>query len=81
MVNLLHGPRDIQTGQCSLLVRFPYTDLSGSKVRPAVILNADKYLAEADDVLCAFISSVLPTRFSIPTSLSVQRIPISEELV
>jgi mRNA interferase MazF len=43
-----------------VLVRFPYTDLSGSKVRPAVIVNADKYLAEADDVLCAFISSVLP---------------------
>jgi mRNA interferase MazF len=43
-----------------VLVRFPYTDLSGSKVRPAVIVTAEKYLAQADDVLCAFISSVLP---------------------
>jgi mRNA interferase MazF len=43
-----------------VLVRFPYTDLSGSKVRPAVIVTAQKYLARADDVLCAFISSVLP---------------------
>jgi mRNA interferase MazF len=43
-----------------VLVRFPYTDLSGSKVRPAVIVTAGKYLEQIDDVLCAFISSVLP---------------------
>jgi mRNA interferase MazF len=43
-----------------VLVRFPYTNLTGSKVRPAVIVTAEKYLAEAEDVLCAFISSVLP---------------------
>ncbi len=42
------------------LVRFPYTDLSDSKVRPAVIVTSDKYLAQSDDVLCAFVSSVLP---------------------
>ena len=43
-----------------VLVRFPYTDLSGSKVRPAVIVTSNKYLTQDEDVLCAFISSVLP---------------------
>jgi mRNA interferase MazF len=43
-----------------VLVKFPYTDLSGSKVRPAVIVTAEKYLIQFEDVLCAFISSVLP---------------------
>jgi mRNA interferase MazF len=43
-----------------VLVRFPYTDLTGSKVRPAVIVTPEKYLANSEDVLCAFISSVLP---------------------
>lgn len=43
-----------------ILVEYPYTDLSGSKVRPAVIVTADKYIPHSDDVLCAFISSALP---------------------
>jgi mRNA interferase MazF len=43
-----------------ILVRFPFTDLSGSKIRPAIIITPTKFLAESDDVLCAFISSSLP---------------------
>lgn len=39
-----------------VLIRFPFTDLSGSKRRPAVILAT--YLP---DVIVAFISSVVPT--------------------
>jgi mRNA interferase MazF len=50
------------------LVRFPYTDLSDSKVRPAVIVTPDTYLAQSDDVLCAFISSVLPDPL-LPTDI------------
>ena len=50
------------------LVRFPYTDLSDSKVRPAVIVTADTYLTQADDVLCAFLSSVLPDPL-LPTDI------------
>ena len=42
------------------LVKFPFTDLSGSKVRPAVIITPTKFLSETEDVLCAFISSSLP---------------------
>jgi mRNA interferase MazF len=43
-----------------VLVEYPFTDLSGSKVRPAVIITPTKFLANSDDVLCAFISSALP---------------------
>jgi mRNA interferase MazF len=40
-----------------LLIRFPFTDLSGSKRRPAVLLA--EY---PPDVVVAFISSVIPAR-------------------
>lgn len=40
-----------------LLIRFPFTDLSGSKRRPAVLLA--EY---PPDVVVAFISSVIPSR-------------------
>jgi mRNA interferase MazF len=43
-----------------VLVRYPFTDLSGSKVRPAVIVTPQKYLVKSDDILCAFISSSIP---------------------
>lgn len=38
-----------------ILVRFPFTDLSGSKRRPAIVLA--EYLP---DVVVAFISSIIP---------------------
>jgi mRNA interferase MazF len=37
-----------------ILVTFPFTDLSGSKLRPALVLAADR-----DDVTVAFITSNL----------------------
>jgi mRNA interferase MazF len=37
-----------------ILITFPFTDLSGSKLRPALILAADK-----DDVTVAFITTNL----------------------
>lgn len=39
-----------------LLIRFPFTDLSGSKRRPAVLLSHF-----SPDVVVAFISSVVPS--------------------
>ena len=41
-----------------VLVPFPFTDLSGAKVRPAVIISPDP---QETDVLLAFISSVIPS--------------------
>ena len=51
-----------------VLVPFPFTDLSGRKVRPAVVVNT-----VGEDVLVAFISSVLssstsPTEFVLEPS-------------
>lgn len=44
-----------------VLVPFPFTNLAGRKVRPAVIVSPDP---QRDDVLVAFISSVLPSRLN-----------------
>jgi mRNA interferase MazF len=41
-----------------VLVPFPFTDLSGQKVRPALIISPDPV---GNDILLAFISSVIPT--------------------
>jgi len=41
-----------------VLVPFPFTDLSGQKVRPVLIISPDPV---GNDVLLAFISSVIPT--------------------
>ena len=39
-----------------ILTPFPFTDLQGNRVRPAVIISSDK--RRGDDVIVAFISSV-----------------------
>ena len=39
-----------------ILVPFPFTDLTSSKVRPAVIVSTDP---QTDDIIIAFISSVV----------------------
>ena len=54
-----------------VLAPFPFADLTGSKVRPAVVVSPSDRPGE--DVILAFISSVkpptlLPTDLSIPTS-------------
>ena len=42
-----------------ILTPFPFTDLSGNKVRPTLILGTQK---QGDDVTVCFISSVLPKK-------------------
>ena len=44
-----------------MLVPFPFTNLAGRKVRPAVMISPDP---QHDDVLVVFISSVIPNRLS-----------------
>ncbi len=45
-----------------VLIRFPYTDLTSSKRRPAVVLS--QVSLHHSDVIVGFISSVLPTEVS-----------------
>jgi mRNA interferase MazF len=42
-----------------VLVPFPFTNLAGRKVRPALIVSPDP---QGDDLVVAFISSVIPAR-------------------
>ena len=47
-----------------VLIKFPFTDLSGSKLRPALVL-----IETGNDVLVAFITSVLSEKFTGDVSL------------
>jgi mRNA interferase MazF len=47
-----------------VLIKFPFTDLSGSKLRPALVL-----FESGDDVVVSFITSVLAERFTGDVSL------------
>ena len=52
-----------------VLTPFPFTDLSGTKVRPAVVVSpADR---PGEDVILAFISSVKPLTL-LPTDLLIE---------
>ena len=42
-----------------ILVPFPFTDLSGQKVRPALVLHSDP---KGEDCIVAFLSSVKPKK-------------------
>ena len=41
-----------------VLARFPFTDLSGAKMRPALVVSKDN--ARRTDIVLAFITSVVP---------------------
>ena len=49
-----------------VLIRYPFTDLTAAKVRPALVLTPDHLLPRLADVLCLFISSAMPAEF-LPT--------------
>ncbi len=49
-----------------VLTPFPFTDLAGAKVRPAVVVSRTD--RTGDDVILAFVSSALPGR-PLPTDL------------
>ena len=44
-----------------VLVRFPFTDLSGAKQRPALVLSSDAFNSSRADVLVAAVTSQVPT--------------------
>jgi mRNA interferase MazF len=47
-----------------ILVPFPFTDLSSSKQRPALVVSSDALNAASDDVLVAAITSQVPVRLT-----------------
>jgi len=53
-----------------VLIRYPFTDLTGAKVRPALVLTPHPLLLRMDDVLCLFISAVMPDNL-LPTDFVV----------
>lgn len=52
-----------------VLTPFPFTDLSGTKVRPAVVVSPSDRSGE--DVILAFISSIKPMTL-LPTDLLIE---------
>jgi len=54
-----------------VLIRYPFTDLTGEKVRPALVLTPHPLLLRMDDVLCLFISAVIPDNF-LPTDFVLE---------
>lgn len=60
--------RRVVTRGSIVLVRYPFTDLRGTKVRPAIILTPDQFLPFFQDVACLFISSVMPATL-LPTDI------------
>lgn len=48
------------------LVPFPFSDLSGQKVRPVLILSNNKYNNKSPDILvCGLTTNLKPTSYSI----------------
>jgi mRNA interferase MazF len=54
-----------------VLIRYPFTDLTGAKVRPALVLTPDHLLPRLEDVLCLFISSAMPEEI-LPTDFVLE---------
>src|SRR3989344_335605 len=49
-----------------VLVTFPFSDQTGQKVRPAVIVSNDKFNTKSEDLLvCAITSNLKPSDYSI----------------
>ncbi len=54
-----------------VLVSFPFSDLSGRKVRPVLILSNDAYnQRSADVVVCGLTTNLRPTPYSVIVSVT-----------
>ncbi len=66
-----------------VLVLFPFTDLTGTKQRPALVISPDVFNSIRDDVLIAAITSQVPANLAVdeflipPAELSVGGLPKS----
>ena len=54
-----------------VLVRYPFTDITNTKVRPAVVLAPDPLIRRLDDVPGLFASSAMPAD-SFPTGFILE---------
>jgi mRNA interferase MazF len=63
-------PRALRRGDV-VLVAFPFTDLTATKVRPAVVVSPDRAHRTTGDVVLAAVSSVIPKRSLLPTEVLV----------
>ncbi len=49
-----------------IFIKFPYSDLSSAKFRPALVVSNDKYNSSNDDILmCAITSNLETSEFSL----------------
>ena len=49
-----------------ILIPFPFSDLSGTKVRPALVISNDEYNTKNQDVVVlAITSNLLPNRYKV----------------
>ena len=58
-----------------VLVDFPYSDQTGSKVRPALVVQADAWNQRLEDTILALITSSRHRRVGAATQLSI-RLPL-----
>jgi mRNA-degrading endonuclease toxin of MazEF toxin-antitoxin module len=56
-----------------VLVDFPYSDHMGSKVRPALVVQADVWNQRLDDTILALITSSRHRRVGAATQLPLQK--------
>jgi mRNA interferase MazF len=63
-------PRALRRGDV-VLVAFPFTDLTATKVRPAVVVSPDRAHRVTGDAILAALSSVIPKRSLLPTELLI----------
>jgi mRNA interferase MazF len=61
---------NVQRGDI-VLVDFPYSDQTGSKVRPALVVQSDAWNQRLDDTILALITSSRQRRTGANTQLSV----------
>ena len=54
-----------------VLVDFPYSDHTGSKVRPAIVVQADAWNQRLDDTILALMTSSRHRRVGAATQLSI----------
>ena len=54
-----------------VVIRYPFTELTGAKVRPALVATPDHLLPRLEDVLCLFISAAIPADL-LPTDFVLE---------